>query len=68
MTSNCFLLSALLWIQGEAVSTITGHKGAVSSVIWPQNERIYSASWDHSIRIWDAETGKESWNMVRDHL
>ncbi|KAM3700389.1 hypothetical protein ACB098_05G092100 [Castanea mollissima] len=47
-------------LEGEAVSTLVGHTQCVSSVVWPQQETIYSASWDHSIRLWDAETGKNS--------
>ncbi|KNA05180.1 hypothetical protein SOVF_192760 [Spinacia oleracea] len=49
--------------EGEAVSTLVGHTNCVSSVIWPLDETIYSASWDHSIRIWDAETGSATWTM-----
>ncbi|KAM3683844.1 hypothetical protein ACJW31_12G179800 [Castanea mollissima] len=47
-------------LEGEAVSTLVGHTQCVSSVVWPQQETIYSASWDHSVRLWDAETSKNS--------
>ncbi|EEF36315.1 WD-repeat protein, putative [Ricinus communis] len=46
-------------LEGEALSTLVGHTQCVSSVVWPERETIYSASWDHSVRHWDAETGKD---------
>ncbi|XP_062151053.1 ribosome biogenesis protein WDR12 homolog [Alnus glutinosa] len=46
-------------LEGEAVSTLVGHTQCVSSVVWPEHETIYSASWDHSVRRWDVETGKD---------
>ncbi|CAA2957696.1 ribosome biogenesis WDR12 homolog [Olea europaea subsp. europaea] len=49
--------------EEEAVSTLVGHTQCVSSLVWPQHETIYSASWDHSIRRWDVETGKDSLKM-----
>ena len=52
-------------MQGEAVSTLVGHTQCVSSVVWPEHGTIYSASWDHSFRRWDVETGKDTLNMVR---
>lgn len=51
--------------QGEAVNTLVGHTQCVSSVVWPEHETIYSASWDHSVRRWDAETGKDIMDIVR---
>ncbi|KAI3462886.1 hypothetical protein Pfo_019549 [Paulownia fortunei] len=49
--------------EGEALTTLVGHTQCVSSVVWPEHGTIYSASWDHSIRRWDVETGKDSLSM-----
>ncbi|KAM7268709.1 hypothetical protein ACFE04_010875 [Oxalis oulophora] len=47
-------------LEGEAASTLVGHTQCVSSLVWPQNDTIYSSSWDHSVREWDIETGKDT--------
>ncbi|CAN0898642.1 Ribosome biogenesis protein WDR12 homolog, partial [Linum grandiflorum] len=46
-------------LEGAAASTLVGHTQRVSAVVWPEADTIYSASWDHSIRRWDTETGKD---------
>lgn len=46
--------------QIEASRTLEGHSQCVSSVVWLEKDTIYSASWDHSVRSWDVETGVNS--------
>lgn len=43
-------------LQEAAKAQLQGHSQCVSGVAWPDQDTIYSGSWDHSVRRWDAET------------
>jgi ribosome biogenesis protein YTM1 len=46
------------------LSTLGGHKEAVAGVQWLGEGELASASWDHTIKIWDTEMGGLKSEMV----
>ena len=40
-------------------NVLEGHEGEISKAVFnPQGTKILSASFDHTARLWDAETGQ----------
>ena len=37
--------------------TLPGHKEAISDVVYNDSNEIFSASMDHTIKLWDSELG-----------
>lgn len=50
--------------QVEARATFQGHTQVVGALDWAERDTIYSASWDHSLRIWDVETTVNTQTLV----
>jgi WD40 repeat protein len=46
--------------RGQEVLALKRHTGSIVSVSWsPDGKRLASASFDQTVKVWDAETGHE---------
>jgi WD40 repeat protein len=44
--------------------TLSGHTSIINNAVWhPDSRHVASASDDGTVRIWDAETGKEIYRI-----
>src|SRR5262249_26340451 len=45
---------------GAGVCRMPGHEGPVEALaVLPDNSRVVSGSWDHTVKLWDAVSGQQ---------
>ena len=44
--------------------TLSGHSEGISSATWLSEKEVCTASWDHTIRIWDMEKAENTASLV----
>lgn len=47
----------MFMIWQEPLSTLKGHREAVSGVQWMDFNTLLSSGWDHLLKLWDCELG-----------
>lgn len=48
--------------------TLSGHTEGVSAVAWLEEQEVCTASWDHTMRLWDLERAEQKSSLVRISL
>lgn len=62
----CLLLLAVAAQAQEAV-TLEGHENVVSSLVFSEDgQRLFSGSWDRTVRVWNATNGQQE-SVLRGH-
>lgn len=55
-------------VEKKPLVTLSGHTEAVSAVAWMDSGSIASASWDHSIKLWDLDTASHTATLPCSHV
>jgi len=46
--------------SGQALMTLKGHADCVKSILYfAEKDKLLSASWDKTLKVWDLKTGEE---------
>ena len=45
--------------------TLAGHTQPVKTVVWPYEGEMFTAGYDHCIRVWDLESRTTTGTLVR---
>ena len=54
------LLCLGVTVQAEEAVTLEGHKNVVSSLVFSDDgQRLFSGSWDRTVRVWNATSGQQ---------